>query len=116
MLERRKTGRLPVFIGGFIKLSEDRAGVKCLIRNRSKDGAMLVVENSNAIPDEFDLAIPQQQATLRARTRWRGYDHLGVEFLNDKERIAAANADVVRLIKRLELENRRLKRRLRNQP
>lgn len=113
MLERRKNQRFPVYIGGVINFLQESGGsAECLIRNRSDGGALLIVSNANLIPDEFDLMIPQQQTTLRARTRWRGYDHLGVEFPFEEEP-AAPDVGVARRFRRLQMENRRLKRRLR---
>lgn len=113
MVERRKTQRFPAFLGGVIKFSQDRASAECIIRNRSEGGARLVVHNPGFIPDEFELAIPQQRTTVRARTRWRGYDDLGIEFSHANEQ-GAPNADAARRLKRLERENRRLKRQLRD--
>lgn len=91
MLDRRKAQRMPVFLCGIINFSDGQASVKCLIRNRSEGGALLAVDNSNTIPDEFDLVIPQQELTLRAHTRWRGYDHVGVEFSHEDEAAPGVN-------------------------
>jgi len=114
MLERRKTQRFPAFLGGVIMFAQDRASAECIIRNRSDGGARLIVHNSSFVPDEFELMIPQRQATLRARTRWRGYDELGIEFFHADEDGSTRDTNAARRIKRLELENRRLKRRLRD--
>ncbi|MEZ5787424.1 MAG: PilZ domain-containing protein [Xanthobacteraceae bacterium] len=113
MLERRTSHRFPAFLGGVIMFSQDRGSAECIIRNRSDGGARLIVHNSSFIPDEFELMIPQRETILRARTRWRGCDDLGIEFFcADGE--GAREASAARRIKRLEIENRRLKRRLRD--
>jgi hypothetical protein len=113
MLERRKSQRSPAFLGGVIVFSQDRASAQCIIRNRSDSGARLIVHNPSFVPDEFELTIPQQQMALRARARWRGCDGLGIEFIHADEE-GALDPKAVRRIKRLEIENRRLKRRLRD--
>jgi hypothetical protein len=38
-----------------------------------------------APPDEFDLFIPQKNATYRARVAWRRMDGLGVTFSRTDE-------------------------------
>lgn len=113
MFERRKTQRFPAFLGGVISFAQHRASAECIIRNQSGNGARLVLYDPSFIPDEFELTIPQRQTTLRARTRWRDYDSLGIEFLASEPNESLLGATAVRRLKRLERENRLLKRRLR---
>lgn len=114
MPERRQSQRFPAFLGGIIMFSQDRASAECIIRNRSDGGARLIVHNPSFIPEAFDLVIPQRQTTLRARTCWRGCDDLGIEFVHDDRDGSALAVGAAQRIKRLETENRRLRRRLRD--
>jgi PilZ domain-containing protein len=112
MRERRKTQRLPAYLGGQVAFFRRRATADCIIRNTSATGAKLVIQNCSFVPDEFELTIPQRQAEYRVRARWRGVNEIGVELEPLQTSDAPVPLALVRRMKRLEAENADLKRRM----
>jgi PilZ domain len=110
--ERRKQQRSPAFMGGQITTDRKLIAIDCVVRNTSGAGAKLVVPNATLLPEEFELHIAKRETASRVRTRWRSERELGVEVLP----LTAANTPVplslARRIKRLEIENAALRRRL----
>lgn len=110
--ERRKQQRSPSFMGGQITTDRKLIAIDCVVRNMSGAGAKLVVPNTTLLPEEFELHIAKHETASRVRTCWRRERELGVEVLL----LTAANPPVplslARRIKRLEIENAALRRRL----
>jgi hypothetical protein len=110
--ERRKEQRSPAFMGGQITTDRKLIAIDCVVRNTSGMGAKLIVPNATLVPEEFELHITKRESASRVRTRWRRERELGVEVMP----LAAASAPVplslARRIKRLEIENSALRRRL----
>ena len=111
MLERRKEQRWPSYLGGVIVFAGRNSTANCLIRNTSPSGARLVLRQAALLPGEFSLQIPNKQTELRVRTCWRHFQEIGVEteFDQQSEPIDLA---VVRQMKLLEEQTKKLKRRL----
>jgi hypothetical protein len=78
--DRRKEQRRLTYIGGRASFFHGRSSADLLIRNTSASGAKLIVQNSNFIPDKFDLMIPMLQAEFSVCACWRRYNEIGVEF------------------------------------
>jgi len=56
--------------------------VDCTIRNISDGGAKLEVSGAVALPDHFDLHIPQKNVTRHVRLAWRHGDACGVAYVD----------------------------------
>src|SRR5690348_10049466 len=80
MIERRKEPRTRTYLGGTIAFNGRRSTADCLIRNSSKSGAKLAIDNNAFVPDTFELHVPQRQAGYRARMKWRSTSEAGVEI------------------------------------
>jgi len=77
--ERRSMARHRVLKGGSISFGHG-ASIDCQVRNISKTGALLEVETSIGVPDQFTLVIPKDTVSLSSRVKWRRGQRIGVEF------------------------------------
>jgi hypothetical protein len=80
MGERRQASRQKSFLRGCIYFNNRRTAIDCLIRDISEHGARLTFSDSIAIPDSFELHIPQKNQTLRVIARRRHGMDVGVTF------------------------------------
>jgi|tagenome__1003787_1003787.scaffolds.fasta_scaffold20810001_2 hypothetical protein len=81
MAERRTDSRSRSFLGAKIVFNSRNSSMDCLIRNISPTGARLLLSSAVVIPDEFELQIPKQGRSFRARLAWRRADESGVQFV-----------------------------------
>ena len=113
MKEARHHERVRTILGAQIIFNNKSSTLECQIRNISPAGAKLALSETVALPDEFDLHIPQRGRTFRARLRWRSADGVGVEFLRDEARgTPAPGDDLMARVHELESENELLRRRV----
>jgi len=78
LTEDRVGPRTTSFERAVILLPYSGIAVDCVVRNLSRSGACLVIEDANNIPDDFDLTMGN---SLRpCRVVWRESFRLGVEF------------------------------------
>ncbi|HVG51562.1 MAG TPA: PilZ domain-containing protein [Xanthobacteraceae bacterium] len=80
MSEKRNSARNPSFLGGTITYNHDLWSADCVVKNLSEGGARLSGRNLPALPDKFDLSIPQRNVKYRVQMRWRVGDQIGVAF------------------------------------
>jgi hypothetical protein len=92
-------------------LGEGALSIDCTIVQLSPTGARLSVPASVALPDRFELAIPQRSLRRRAKLVWRKGNQAGVEFEQpDKPTSApAAGEDHLARIRDLEAANAKLR-------
>ncbi len=83
--------------------------VECTVRNFSSAGARLDCGQVNDVPDHFQLKIPQKGETFDCSVIWRHLPEIGVAFRQAEAPTADALVDKLKV---LELQNRRLMRRL----
>ncbi|MGH6926352.1 MAG: PilZ domain-containing protein [Propylenella sp.] len=110
MVERRREPRLRSLLGGRISFRRLQSTMDCIVRNIAPGGAMVVFPHTAVTPAEFRLEIPHRGETHSAKVIWRKHDRAGVE-LSEFEKYEVP-IDTARRIRRLEAENRRLKRQL----
>lgn len=89
---RRTIERQPSFLGGTIIYNRHRWSTPCIVKNLSRTGAKLTAKNLPALPDSFELHVPQKHATYAVRVKWRAGDVVGVEI----DGVVAAPADSVK--------------------
>ncbi len=77
--ENRREFRTPTNLNGIIVLDGGQE-VRCLIKDISAQGALLIVESVLGIPPRFDLRLGSGQAR-RAQVQWRGLSRVGVMFV-----------------------------------
>lgn len=112
MLERRKNFRSRTFLGGSIAFNGRNSTVDCLVRNLSPEGAKVSLQNTVAIPHEFDLTINQRESTIRARMIWRRAEEAGLAFCDAAAGATAAPADLGHRLRKAEADRAKLRRRV----
>lgn len=113
MKENRHNERVRTILGAHIIFNHKNSTLECQIRNISPAGAKLMLSETVALPEEFEVDIPQKGRTYRARLRWRSPDGVGVEFLRDDARAGSASGvDLKSRMLELESENELLRKRV----
>ena len=113
--DQRVAPRLKALIAARIAFNNGQSTLDCLIRNLSDTGAKLIVSAAVALPDSFDLLIPQKSVTRRVRIVWRRGEAMGVRFDEGAPRSESRDPDASSLTRRmreLEAEVARLQSRL----
>jgi hypothetical protein len=113
--ERRDEVRLKSLIAATIVYNNGQSTLNCVIRNFSETGAMLSVPAGIALPDRFDLIVPQKNQTYRAIMEWQRGDEVGVSLDGASAGDDAGGSPEAALKKRvreLEAEVTRLKSRI----
>ena len=112
MQDRRKNPRRRTYLGAQIAYNQRSSVMDCVVRNISGDGAKLAFTNTGAVPDEFDLSVPQNARTFRAKVIWRRTEEAGVAFLEPRPQSAPISLDVARRLRQCEAEKAALQRRV----
>ena len=102
MNDKRSGSRTRSFLKGQIVFNNRMSTMDCLVRDISANGAKLMLAQALALPDVFELAIPQKGETFRARLSWRRGDEIGVAFSRKPHDLAVR-------VRELEAENARLR-------
>jgi PilZ domain len=76
--DRRTKQRNPTFKFGVMTFGPDRR--LCVVKNISPTGAMIELENTLEIPDEFTLAIEADSFTHVCRVAWKASKQIAVNF------------------------------------
>ena len=113
MDQRRKFERIRAFLGAQIVFNDRRSTIDCMVRNWSDEGAMLDLSETIALPEVFELVVPQKGFTSLVRLRWRATTRVGVSFFNGQDAPPDEVIAVLRArIAELERENGVLSRQL----
>ena len=99
MSDKRSGDRTRSFLKGQIVFNNRMSTMDCTVRNLSSRGAKLALTQAVALPDQFELVIPQKGETFRARMQWRRDDEVGILFVR-----ATGAADLVARVRELEAE------------
>jgi hypothetical protein len=115
MLERRTAARQRSFMQGRIYFNHRRSSLDCTVRDFTSKGARLECSEAVAIPDVFELYVPNKDEYFRSRLAWRKGNLIGVAWAAEQtapetaavsdpiaERIAKLEREVARLTKRLD--------------
>ena len=112
----RTSERKRTMLGAHIIFNNRNSTMDCQVRNISPTGARLALSDTVALPEEFDLHVPQKGKTYRAKLRWRNNDSVGVELVADQAPAQAppqaprqAQADLGQRVAELETENATLR-------
>jgi hypothetical protein len=109
-IDNRREPRQRSLLGGSIMVPRRRCPMRCVVRDISANGALVVLPHSAITPTEFDLYIPHRQQTRSARIVWREHDRAGVALSPMKaDAVPPKYAERIRM---LEAENLRLRKRL----
>jgi hypothetical protein len=80
MNERRRLARHKTFITGRIYFNNRLSSMDCIVRDITDRGARLEASESVALPDAFELHLPNKDEHFFARVEWRKANHLGVSW------------------------------------
>ncbi|MDD7908929.1 PilZ domain-containing protein [Pseudovibrio exalbescens] len=83
--ERRRSRRRRTLKEGRVVFNDHSVVIDCTIRDLSDEGARLLLETTQDIPDEFFLYIVQHRQRAKVEVRWRTGDAMGVEFVSALE-------------------------------
>jgi hypothetical protein len=119
----RANERIRAFLRAQIIFNNRMSTIDCIIKNISPAGAKIALNDTLAVPTEFDLYIPQKGRTHHARLVWRDRDAIGVSFADTQAPAApsaaapasaeAAETGIEARLRELELQNAELKARIR---
>lgn len=121
-VEKRANDRIRSFLRAQIIFNNRMTTIECIIKNISATGARVALDETLAVPTEFDIYIPTRNRSHRARLVWRDKDSIGIDFLEETQEPApglppaqpesSGPVDVMRL-RELEDQNAQLKARIR---
>ena len=105
--ERRKEQRRKSLLGGKVIFGRRQSVMDCVVKNIAPHGALVVFPHTALTPSEFTLYIPHREETFTAKLKWRKSDRAGVTL---SETEAGVPIEYMQRIRRLEVENRRLRK------
>jgi hypothetical protein len=76
--DRRAAPRTPAGLDG--KAIFDDTSKDCSVVDLSRKGARIRLHGFTALPDKFELYVPEREISLRATVQWRLGDEVGVLF------------------------------------
>ena len=109
-LERPERTR--TFLKAVIEYNHRAVQIDCTVKNISPTGARVDLSEVIGLPNKFDLRIPHRSESYRCELVWRDRDAIGVRFNEGKAR-GRKRAEGEPLDE-LQLENQRLKLRIRD--
>lgn len=101
MDERRSSPRRRTFLGALLRRLGGPPLADCIVRDLSKTGARLYVEQPVALPGEIELEITKTGERFRAEVVWSGRDSYGVRFSEGREGHAGPTAGVDRSVQEI---------------
>ena len=83
MIERRSQVRHKTFIKGRIYFNNRLSSMDCIVRDFTGNGARLEVSESVALPDVFEVYIPNKDEYFHAQIKWRKGNNIGVNWSSE---------------------------------
>jgi hypothetical protein len=113
----RRAQRERALLEGRLSFAKGAMSTVCTVVQVSRTGAKLNVAEGVALPDEFDVAIPQRNWTGRARLVWRRGAQAGVKFIEARDESETMSVEEIQKrmralsdeLGRLREENQRLR-------
>ena len=78
--DNRRAPRRRILKGATIVFGAGAFSVKCLVKNLSDTGALLEMENTAEVPNDFRLVFDDRSKDRQCRVVWRATKRLGVRF------------------------------------
>jgi PilZ domain len=108
--DARRAKRERTFLPARISFGEGALKADCVVTQLSPTGARINIAAAVALPDRFNIAIPQRGLTCRAKLVWRKDDLAGLEFDQAESASPAPTAqDANERIRELEAANAKLR-------
>lgn len=111
MQDRRNNRRQRTYLAGRIAFNSRASTLDCLIRNLSRDGAMLEFAGPIVPPHETDLCILSRGESRRARLIWWDVHRVGFA-MDGPSPDSVVSIETARLIRKLKADRAALKQRL----
>lgn len=117
MIERRAHPRHKAFIKGRIYFNNRLSSMECIVREAGEQGARLEFSENVALPDIFELYLPNKDQYFRAHVIWRKGSDIGIawtpeEVLNLPSEPGRTDHHLADRVTRLEREIAVLQKRL----
>ncbi|MBV9430203.1 MAG: PilZ domain-containing protein [Hyphomicrobiales bacterium] len=110
MLKERHSVRSKSLLRATIRFYNRNVTFDCLVRDISPTGAKLEFEGASALPQEFELAVPQRSAIYPCELKWRRQNTAGVRFKENVDPAAVEYGEFAKArIEALEKENAALR-------
>lgn len=88
--EKRASDRIRSFLRAQIIFNNRMTTIDCIIKNISASGARVALNDTLAVPTEFEIYIPQRGCSHHARLVWRDKDSIGIDFVDAQQPMPAA--------------------------
>jgi PilZ domain len=111
MNERRRSERRRTYLSGRIVFNERSSTLDCLVRNLSRNGAMLKFSEPMVPRHAIDLCILSRAESLRARVVWRDGARVGVSTAL-QETGSVITIETAQLIRKLKADREALAKRV----
>jgi hypothetical protein len=112
MRERRRLHRNRVYYGGMLAFNARNSTIACIVRNFTRFGAKIELENVGLFPDQIDFAIERKGISCLARLAWRDSNAAGLVFSPTTGRGDVVSLEWARKLRDSERVNRQLQARL----
>ncbi len=76
----RQEERFPTFAAVEIMTASGALITKATLRDISKTGGFIHLNQEQVLPEEFEMWIPKLGRTVKSSTKWRSMDEAGVRF------------------------------------
>ena len=111
MKEQPRSNRRRTYLGGRIVFNGRSSTMDCLVRNLSRNGAMLEFSEPVIPRHEVDLCILSRAESLRARVVWRNGVRAGVS-IEQPDSGSVITIETARLIRKLKADREALAKRV----
>ena len=117
MIERRALVRHKTFFKGRIYFNNRLSSMDCMVRDATAQGGRLEVSDSVALPNAFEIYLPNKDEYFNAKVEWRKGGSLGISwsrnnFQGQKPEHAGPQHAIADRLAKLEQEVARLHKRL----
>jgi hypothetical protein len=83
MIERRSIVRHKTFIKGRIYFNNRLSSMDCIVRDVTDNGSRLEFSESVALPEMFELYMPNKDEYFQAHIKWRKGNNIGVSWTSE---------------------------------
>ena len=84
MKDRRALVRHKTFIKGRIYFNNGLSSMDCIVRDLTEGGSRLEVSETVALPDVFELYLPNKDEYFHAKVEWRKANSLGISWASEQ--------------------------------
>lgn len=95
--DKRGSDRIRSFLRAQIIFNNRMSTIDCIVKNISSTGARVALDDTLAVPTEFDIYIPQRGRSHHARLIWRDKDAIGIDFIDAPPQAAVQAHDTATL-------------------